>query len=66
MVTSGGLLLAASIPLATEALSNELLILIAASSCLALVTTRIKSIWVIVTAAGVSSLAEAITSVLRF
>jgi chromate transporter len=65
VVTSGGLLLAASIPLATETLSNLPLIIIAALSCLVLVTTRINSIWVIVAAAVVSLGAEAITSVMR-
>jgi chromate transporter len=53
MIASAGLLLAATLPLAHGALTDGLLIAVAAGSFLLFAFTRIESAWVIVAAAAV-------------
>jgi chromate transporter len=52
---SAGLLLAANVPMAREALTSGLLVAVAAASCLLFAVTRVDSVWVIL-AAGVTGL----------
>ena len=53
MIASAGLLLAATLPLARGALTDGLLIAVAAGSFLLFAFTRVESAWVIVAAAAV-------------
>lgn len=60
VLASAGLLLAAALPLAREALSGVLLTLIALGSSLILIFTRLDSVWVILGAAVLCLAADAV------
>jgi chromate transporter len=64
VLASAGMLLATALPLAREALSSVLLMLIALVSCLLLIFTRLDSIWVILGSAVVCLMANAIRVIL--
>jgi chromate transporter len=64
VLASAGMLLATALPLAREALSGGLLLLIALGSVLILVFTRLDSIWGILGSAIVCLVADAIRVVL--
>lgn len=61
---SAGMLLATAVPLGREALSGLLLLLIALGSGLVLVFTRLDSIWVMLGAAAVCLVADAVHAIL--
>ncbi len=63
MLASAGMLLATALPLAREALSGVLLLLIALGSGLFLVFTRLDSIWVILGSAIVCLVADALRAI---
>jgi chromate transporter len=64
VLASAGMLLATALPLAREAVSGVLLSLIAIGSVLALVFTRLDSIWVILGSAIVCLVADALRVIL--
>jgi chromate transporter len=65
VIASAGLLLAASIPLARDALTDWVAIMIAAVSLMLLLTTEIDTLWIILGAAMVSLSASALGLVAR-
>jgi chromate transporter len=64
VLASAGMLLATALPLAHEALSGVLLLLIALGSGLILIFTRLDSIWVILASAIVCLVADALRVIL--
>lgn len=61
VVASAGLLLAAAIPLAHDALTDPVTIAIAAVSLMLLLTTKLDTLWIILAAAVVSLSASSIS-----
>jgi len=54
VIASAGLLLAAAIPLARDALTDPITVMIAAASLIVLLTTKLDTLWLILGAAVVS------------
>jgi chromate transporter len=65
VVASSGLLLAAAIPLARDALTGPVTIVIALVSLALLFCTRLDTLWIILGAASVSLSADALGLMLR-
>jgi chromate transporter len=65
VVSSAGLMLATSIPLAQDAVTGALPLIIAAASCLTLIATPLDTIWVILGSAALSLAASELTPLLR-
>ncbi len=60
VIASAGLLLAAAIPLAQDALTDPVTVAIAVVSLVLLLTTKLDTLWIILGAAGVSSVASSV------
>lgn len=66
VIASSGLLLAAAIPLAHQALTDALTLSIAAVALVVLLATKVEVAWVILAAALVSTSAAAVEALVRF
>src|SRR5277367_4909212 len=65
VVASAGLLLAASIPLARDALTDPVTIAIAVVSLIILLTTELDTLWIILASAAVSLSASSVGLIAR-
>jgi chromate transporter len=64
VLASAGLLFSATIPLGESSLNSPWLLMVAMGSCLVMVFTRIDGVWVLLGAAGVCLLVEAVSSLM--